>query len=734
MLIILALVSPAFAWQLPDWNQREKLNFTNLNSTVGNSTFAVNLTWKSGMKSDFSDVRFTWINQSDSSEQNISYWNETQADGSWALFWNLLPELYGGSNTTVYAYWDNTAANSTADGNTTFMFFDDFNNIESIGYPSTFPNKWEAFNGITWSMIDSTLICTGNNCWLTELQNLTLSEGLIARFTQKFTETTGDHWSLSPYFSPDGATDGFSPYIDVLWSNFGSASEDRLISCNDPSCSTTTTISNSTYFSTGWRVMETSYSGSYTRWKINGTLIGFANDADQTAGVYAHFYQRDQNSQFGFYSVRKFIDNEPSVTQFSAESQASNPTVSILNPENVTYGIPNVTINFTAYPDIDQCWYNLDGGSNVSLTSCGNTTLAGFSDMTTRTLNVYANNTAGLEGSASVTFSFDLSVPNVNITSPEMNTLWNVTSIPVLFTATNTVLISQCWYVLDGGSDVDIPSCNNFSLPGISAGGHVFTIYANDSVNTTGSHQHNFTADFTPPSLSVQSPLGSVQRTGSFNLRYTTYDVSTGTDTSSCTYQIDSGSVVPVSLCHNVSVSYSTLGSHNMTVSAKDLAGNYIQVVSPFTINNVIPSVAIQSPAGTVTGYNVSLRYTASSVNSLLCSYAIGNVSFSLLGCLNDTFIATNGPHLLILNATDTFGSSTIVNSSFTVAVPSNPIIPSGTPNLIYLVIPILGGIVVILAMLSFMVGAIDFKTLLEVMFVGILIIIIGIPLAMQFV
>jgi len=80
------------------------------------------------------------------------------------------------------------------------------------------------------------------------------------------------------------------------------------------------------------------------------------------------------------------------------------PTVAILQPvinANVT---ANFTLNFS-FADlnsIDQCWYNVGNGNNISLPNCDNTT-ANTTDGV-KTLILYVNDTAGNENSSNVTF------------------------------------------------------------------------------------------------------------------------------------------------------------------------------------------------------------------------------------------------------------------------------------------------------------------------------------------
>jgi hypothetical protein len=83
------------------------------------------------------------------------------------------------------------------------------------------------------------------------------------------------------------------------------------------------------------------------------------------------------------------------------------PQVQIVHPENTTYGITTLDLNYTATDSgsgIDACWYSLDGESNQTLTDCQNTTLSDLADGE-HTLTVWANDTAGNIGYATAQFN-----------------------------------------------------------------------------------------------------------------------------------------------------------------------------------------------------------------------------------------------------------------------------------------------------------------------------------------
>jgi len=87
------------------------------------------------------------------------------------------------------------------------------------------------------------------------------------------------------------------------------------------------------------------------------------------------------------------------------------PTISILFPENKTYSIKDIPLNFTISESISWVGYSLDGQANVTI--AGNMTLTSLPDGIHYVV-VYANDTAGNMGaSGTVYFTDDTTHPNI---------------------------------------------------------------------------------------------------------------------------------------------------------------------------------------------------------------------------------------------------------------------------------------------------------------------------------
>lgn len=87
-----------------------------------------------------------------------------------------------------------------------------------------------------------------------------------------------------------------------------------------------------------------------------------------------------------------------------------NPSVNIVYPTNTTYTYDVTNLNYTAINGgaLESCWYSIDGGvTNSSPQSCGTNWTGVSSSEGANTWIVWANDSAGNEGSDSVTFYKD---------------------------------------------------------------------------------------------------------------------------------------------------------------------------------------------------------------------------------------------------------------------------------------------------------------------------------------
>lgn len=116
------------------------------------------------------------------------------------------------------------------------------------------------------------------------------------------------------------------------------------------------------------------------------------------------------------------------------------PNINIDIPLNTTYSsVP--TLNFTATDnvDIDKCWYMINGGSNVSISSCNN--LSSIGSVGWNNLFVFVNDTSGNMANDSISFTISISG-------------FSITQLIEFYETVHSVLISNHDYCYDNGTQV----------------------------------------------------------------------------------------------------------------------------------------------------------------------------------------------------------------------------------------------------------------------------------------
>ncbi|MCR4284940.1 MAG: hypothetical protein NUV97_02750, partial [archaeon] len=274
------------------------------------------------------------------------------------------------------------------------------------------------------------------------------------------------------------------------------------------------------------------------------------------------------------------------------------PTITLISPqEGATYGYnESLPLDFSASDvndNIDSCWYNLNGESNISLASCTNTTFDIPNDRD-YTLNIYMNDTNGELASDSVTFSTQLGAPSIILNSPTDSSYSNSQSVTFRYTPTDLDL-NSCWLLGDFGNGFEINQTDNSPTNGIENifssnlldGEYLWNVGCNDSVgNSVTNGNKTFYIDTIAPSVSVSEPTGAkTSRTLS-----ATWSVSDASPVS-CLYNVYRGESLEIS---NTSVNCSTQStSFGVTVDANfifnfyvnDSAGNSNRTNSSFSVD-----------------------------------------------------------------------------------------------------------------------------------------------------
>jgi parallel beta-helix repeat protein len=180
----------------------------------------------------------------------------------------------------------------------------------------------------------------------------------------------------------------------------------------------------------------------------------------------------------------------------------------------------------------------------------------------------------------------DNTAPTIQILSPASIT-YPTTTIPLMFTLNEPA--SKIRYSLDGNTNVTV--LGNATLNGVPNGSHSITVYATDASGNSASSTAQFsvyvyappnisvlpnegtnpntspTQSTSPPEVSVNSQQNKTYETNSIPLTFTVNE-----SISWAGYSLDGQENVTVT--GNATIANLTAGSHRLTVSVKDAAGN----------------------------------------------------------------------------------------------------------------------------------------------------------------
>ena len=219
------------------------------------------------------------------------------------------------------------------------------------------------------------------------------------------------------------------------------------------------------------------------------------------------------NNQYFQYRFDFETDNTsytPALQNVTIDYTSLNlaPTISIVEPRNILYlSNESLSLNYSVSDsdgNLDSCWYNLDGGENITLVDCLNTTFN--TSEASHILYIYANDTEGLKASDSVSFNVDLTGVSISILEPT-GTKSSRTGITIVYTTIGNNL--TCWYNVKtsiGGDTIEnttLEDCSNSSFDVSTDGDFVLNLYANNSFATLNSASSSFSVSISsgiPPS------------------------------------------------------------------------------------------------------------------------------------------------------------------------------------------------------------------------------------------
>ncbi|RKY41342.1 MAG: hypothetical protein DRP85_06620, partial [Candidatus Makaraimicrobium thalassicum] len=623
----------------------------------------------------------------------LIYYNpNTDANGSYARNWIFINVSVEDENVdTVLLYWNGTAeqfqskagniywSNKTGLSDGTYEFYAWVN--DTVGNQNQ--------TGVRKVTVDTTppaisIASPENKTYATDWvwANVSLSESGICNYTldsgslQPMQNSSSTYW----YANVSGLSEGahtITYYCNDSVGNQNSTSVTfsvditlpvvLLNSPQDSYNSSSSTVTFSCHVYDNIKIVNVSLYANFTgSWQIVATNSSGVNNTDyyfsQTLsdGRYVWNCKACDDANCAFNTTNRTI---------TIDTQA--PQVTIVMPENKTYNISSVDLkHVTTDENLEACWY-YNGTENISLPNCQNTTLTNLQEGSHQII-VYANDSAGNEGSSTIVFSVDLTKPYIFIQSPQNTTYENTNNIDLNYTVSDNMQIDKCWYKLNDGSKQDLPNCQNTTLVGLANGHYHVEVFANDTGGNINSSIVYFTVNVSALVVTVESP----QNQSYFNVTWVWGNATTNKPAAACNYSLDGGANVSMSndtATHwYANVSGLSEGEHNITYYCEEYdTGNISQSdYSYFTVDLTSPSLVITTPQNiTYSTLTINLNYSTSDEHAITCYYFNDtNPYIEIPGCQNKTLVfATDGTHVVGVKVVDVAGNVNATQVTFSI-------------------------------------------------------------------
>ncbi len=268
-----------------------------------------------------------------------------------------------------------------------------------------------------------------------------------------------------------------------------------------------------------------------------------------------------------------------------------------------------------------------------------------------------ADNTSAAQ---TFTWTIDQIGPTTTISSGPASIV-NTSTASVAFTATDSGGGTVASYECSLNSATYAACTSPHGLTGLTAGSHVLSIRAIDSVGNTGSVvSRSWTIDQTAPTTTISTGPATYVNTTSASLTFSATDSGGGT-VASYECSIDSGAY---SACTSPK-SYTSLstGAHSVSVRAIDTAGNTgTETTRSWTIDQSAPTVTISSgPSSAIALASASLVFTgADTGGSGIARFECKLDSGSYADCVSPMSYTglADGAHTVLIRAVDAAGNT----------------------------------------------------------------------------
>lgn len=463
---------PDDEWLDTDWSKRRQIRVRNDDATTyTNMPVRVEVSYDSDMQTDFEDVRFTDA----AGTTELSYWVERYTASTDATVWVLAPSLAASDITTIYMYYGNALATSSASGTAVFNAFDDFedNDIAEYSGDTTLFQTDTTFNynGNFGLEASDTNEKTDNGLYDT---TDVAGQGEIIRYLQYIDTSAGSGDETCTYFGVQGMGSNYGICLALFGIDRMALVEDVEFNDSSGTVLASTTVS----FVTGWHEVEIDWQTSGTMdvtLSRSGSVVATTSATDSTytsGGIGFGFWF--QNGGWDSYTSRPRMQTAPTVwigdesvaggASWAAAQDTEVTTLSIGDTARVRFLIENTGL------DITNQNFEIEYAAKGTAPSCeavaGNTYTAVPTQascganaicMSTSTHVVNLAATADLLTGAAGDFTAGQFVEDASTQTSNLDVLTDeFTELEYALTPTsNAIDSSYCFRVTNAGTDLD---------------------------------------------------------------------------------------------------------------------------------------------------------------------------------------------------------------------------------------------------------------------------------------
>jgi parallel beta-helix repeat protein len=350
------------------------------------------------------------------------------------------------------------------------------------------------------------------------------------------------------------------------------------------------------------------------------------------------------------------INNNSISRYFFFTLDTIKPEIFLNSPDNSSIISDKIDINFTIIDsNLEQVFYSVNGGLNISLDSPYNLNTTGWSD-NDYSIQINATDKAGNSNITWYLFTLDSTKPKVMLLYPINNSVIIPGTI-LNFSVTDKYIYSVNYSLNNGSNNLFSPPYN-IDTSGWIDGDYVVTINSTDFAGNRNTSIFKFTIDSTNPVIILNYPINN-----SIISNVTTIDFAIiESNLLEVIYSINGGGNISFQDPFNISTTGWSDGDYVISIIATDMVGNTNSSWFSFTLDSNPPSIYLISPVnGSVVQSGTVLDFSIIEPNLVGVNYSInggGDIPF-----LDPFDMSTSGwierDYTILINAEDIAGNVT---------------------------------------------------------------------------